>query len=119
MRRKTVHKNGVRRSTGHERVIDLIGREDLRALSGLIFLSHAGPYVSVYGISAGDGRAGIFHDLDQRPSLFCDGQRRRSDVGIRTISRWGSNREVAAYAGGREHERMSYIVAITHVSDMD
>src|SRR5215510_2718645 len=119
MSRHAVHKNRVRHSTGHERVIDLIGREDLCPLSRLIFLSHTGPHISVSGVSAGDGRAWIFHDLDLRAGLGCDSKSCRSDVGIRTISRWSSNREFAAYAGSSEHERMSHVVAIAHVSDVD
>ncbi len=53
MRRQAVHEDGMFCRMGKQLLVDLKRREDLAALSGFVFLPHAGPHVGVDGIGAG------------------------------------------------------------------
>src|ERR1700733_6100915 len=56
MRRQAVHDNRLRRRLSQQFIVDLVGRENPRPLTGFLFLAHAGPGIGIDGIGPADRR---------------------------------------------------------------
>src|ERR1700734_1776356 len=116
MRGQAMHKDGIRLSMCHKRLVHLIRLEDWRTLRSLMVKAHAGTFVGIDCISTCNCLDGIVEQCNAATGCLADFNCLVNNLKLWRKPFWCSDSAMCSKLCCRKHQRMTDVIAIAHIS---